>query len=454
MTRRILGALLGLTVALLAGVVVPLGITSADHDQQVFTDRTIAGAAALAAAAEERLADHEQGIPTPSAPSVPPALVDRDATAVYDSTGTLFQHSASAVPVRPADVTSALAGHTVRRWLEQPRDALLVLRPAYSGVRIVGVAAVLRDADPLIEQTTHLWLGLGLAGIAAVLLAGGLSVALARWVGRPLRRLDTAADRLGSGDLTVRASMQGGPPEVHQLAVTFNDMAARLEALVGGHRSLVADISHQLRTPLAAMRLRLELLHDDVDSTAANELTGALGEIARLSRLVDGLLALARAEHTQPAPITIDLVPLVEERVATWSPLVQERHIALRTALGPGRVAATPGHLEQALDNLLANALDATPDGGHITISIHEQRDRVRLEVIDSGPGMTEAQRAHAFHRFWTNPLDHPSSEDAGGSGLGLAIAHRLITVDGGTITLTNMPSRGLAVQIDLHPAN
>jgi signal transduction histidine kinase len=235
-------------------------------------------------------------------------------------------------------------------------------------------------------------------------------------------------------------------------------MAGRLEALIGSHRTLVADISHQLRTPLAALRLRLELLHDDVDSTAAGELDGALGEIARLSRLVDGLLAVARAENTQPAPVPVDLAQLVSERVAVWSPLAQERQIQLLASCGLAIVAATPGHLEQVLDNLLANALDVTPAKGQITVSVGRHHDRVRLEVVDSGPGMTSAQRDQAFRRFWTQPADSLSGEgrprdSSSSSGLGLAIVHRLITVDGGTIQLTNTPGLGLAVQIDLHAA-
>jgi signal transduction histidine kinase len=169
---------------------------------------------------------------------------------------------------------------------------------------------------------------------------------------------------------------------------------------------------------------------------------------------VDGLLAVARAEHTEPAPVSVDLAQLVVDRVAIWSPLAQERHIRLVASSGPANVAATAGHLEQVLDNLLANALDVTPAEGLITVSTRRHHQRVRLEVIDSGPGMTPAQRAQAFRRFWTQPTDSPSRDSSSGSGLGLAIVYRLITVDGGTIQLTNVPGLGLAVQIDLHPAD
>ena len=453
MTRRILAAFLGLTLALLIGVVVPLGVMTANHDRQAFADQTVAAATAVASAGEEQLADHERGAPAPGTLNYRPALIGQDDIAVYDRGGHVFIPGPAQLRVTAAQVARALSGQTVQQWQDDPQDGLLVLRPAYSGSRIVGAAVVRRAAHPLSEQIASLWLGLALTGLAAILLATTLSIALARWVGRPLRRLDATANRFGAGELTVRASPLMGPPETRHLSGTFNDMAGRLEALIGSHRTLVADISHQLRTPLAALRLRLELLHDDVGSTAAGELDGALGEISRLSRLVDGLLAVARAEHTEPAPVTVDLAQLVRERMAIWSPLAQERHIQLLTSSGPASVAATPGHLEQVLDNLLANALDVTPDEGQITVSTRQHHDRVRLEVIDSGPGMTPAQRAEAFRRFWTQPADTPSRESTSSSGLGLAIVHRLITVDGGTIQLTNIPGLGLAVQIDLHAA-
>jgi signal transduction histidine kinase len=453
-TGRILAAFLGLTLALLIGVVVPLGVISVEHDRQAFADETVAAASALASVAEEQLADHEHGVPYPGTLTFRPALVDIDEFAVYDNDGRVVIPGPARLRVAPGQVAAALSGRTVQLWKDEPQGGLLVLRPAYAGTQIVGATAVQRATDPLNEHIVSLWVGLGLTGLVAILLATTLSIWLARWVGLPLRRLDAAADRLGAGELSVRASTVMGPPETRHLARTFNDMAGRLESLIGSHRTLVADISHQLRTPLAALRLRLELLHDDVDGTAAaGELEGALGEISRLSRLVDGLLAVARAEHTRPEPVTVDLRQLVRERVAIWSPLAQERQIQLLTSSGDAIVAATAGHLEQVLDNLLANALEVTPVEGQITVSVRRHHDRVRLEVIDSGPGMTPAQREQAFRRFWTQPADNPTRDSSSGSGLGLAIVHRLITVDGGTIGLTNVPGHGLAVQIDLHPA-
>ena len=130
-----------------------------------------------------------------------------------------------------------------------------------------------------------------------MLAAALLAFALARWVSRPLAGLDSAAGRLADGNLASRAVVDSGPPELRRLGTTFNTMAGRLEALVHGNRAVIADVSHQLRTPLAALRLRLDLLAADTDpdpETTGHELAGALDELARLSRLVDGLLAVAQ----------------------------------------------------------------------------------------------------------------------------------------------------------------
>ncbi|MEU3290070.1 sensor histidine kinase [Streptomyces longwoodensis] len=156
-----------------------------------------------------------------------------------------------------------------------------------------------------------------------------LSVHLARWVSRPLSTLDASAQRLGEGVLSERADVGAGPTEIRRLAVAFNTMAARTEALVHGHRAVIADVSHQLRTPLAALRLRLDVLAAGADDATAVDLAAAQEEISRLSRLVDGLLAVARAEQATPRPTAVRIDVVVAERVAAWAPVAEERGIRL-----------------------------------------------------------------------------------------------------------------------------
>jgi signal transduction histidine kinase len=306
-----------------------------------------------------------------------------------------------------------------------------------------GALVLARPTGELDNRLRMLWTWL--AGVAAVgLLAAGIAaVMLARWVGRPLSDLDAAAQKLGGGELDTRSPTRHGPPEVRRLARTFNTMAARLETLVHGHQAMMADVSHQLRTPLAALRLRLDLLTQDADHATATELAAAQGEIARLSRLVDGLLAIARAENVVGTPVEVAVDAVIGDRAAAWAPVAEERGVELTTACpGPVRASLGDGHLEQILDNLLANALDAVPSGGHVTVSAAATGQGARVTVADDGPGMNQPQQDAAFRRF--------ASTSPPGAGLGLAIVHRLVTSNGGSATLSDTPGGGLTVTVDL----
>ncbi|WNZ14518.1 HAMP domain-containing sensor histidine kinase [Streptomyces sp. 11x1] len=367
-----------------------------------------------------------------------------DCAAVYD---------AAARPVASTPCTAAqgeeaeelvedvLAGHEP----EPPEDEgrLLAAEPAGEVRRPAGAVVLARSSDPLDTRVATIWAwsaAIGAAGLAASVL---LSVRLARWVAGPLSALDVSARRLGEGALDARADVDGGPPEVRRLATTFNTMAARTEALVHGHRAVIADVSHQLRTPLAALRLRLDVLGTGAEGDTAVELDAAQEEIARLSRLVDGLLAVARAEQATPRPTTVRVGEVVAERVAAWSPVAEERGVRLRTSEGPALTAALgSGHVEQILDNLIANALEAVPDGGKVTVGHRLVGESARVWVRDDGPGMTDEAKAVAFRRFG-NP-------EARGTGLGLAIVHRLVTVNGGAVRLEDTLGGGLTVVMDL----
>ena len=319
---------------------------------------------------------------------------------------------------------------------------------------LVGTVILARSTAPLNSDVVRLWVILGTIAVVAMIGATLLAFGLARWVSRPLAGLDTAASRLADGDLAIRAVVDSGPPELRRLATTFNTMAGRLEALVHGNRAVIADVSHQLRTPLAALRLRLDLLAADTDpdpETTGHELAGALEELARLSRLVDGLLAVARAENVVPVPAVVDVAEVARERVVAWHPVADDRGIVLEAGDG-GRAggwgARSPvlawmgeGHLEQVLDNLVANALDALSAGRHVTVTTTATTAGARITVADDGPGMSAEDRERAFLRFTTS--------NPNGTGLGLAIVHRLVTSNGGTAKLTETPGGGLTATLE-----
>ncbi|NJP99189.1 sensor histidine kinase [Streptomyces zingiberis] len=467
MTRRVALAVMALVAAVLALAVVPLGLSLAQRERASFRDGATAADRAIAAAAEEYLSDGR-----------PPAAVrgllerarrDGDCAAVFD--GAARREAATSCPA-PSPAAAGRAGEDwaalARRVIAEPRvvtrerdGRFVVAAPVGDGEDTAGVAVLSRPTAPVDERITAMWERLAVIGVAGLAAGALLAVALARWVGRPLHAVDAAARRLGEGRLAARAPGGRGPVEVRRLAATFNTMAARMEALIHGHRAVVADVAHQLRTPLTALRLRLDVLAAAADETTggtshpestadaadagdtAAELAAAQEEIARLSRLVDGMLAVARAENAVPVPVPVRVDRVVADRIAAWLPLAQERHVTLTAHCAAGLTARlAAGDLEQVLDNLLANAVDAVGEGARVRVGGRARRDRVELTVADDGPGMSEAARRTAFRRF-----GYP---EGSGTGLGLAIVHRLITSNGGTARLAETPGGGLTVVLDL----
>jgi signal transduction histidine kinase len=284
-----------------------------------------------------------------------------------------------------------------------------------------------------------------LLAIGGVVLAAATVVGLrfARTLTEPLSELEKTAAAVGEGDLGARAPVDSGPPEVRALATEFNDTVARLETLLRSQDEFVADASHQLRTPLAALRLRLENLERDVGEDGRTDLDAALAEVSRLSRLVDGLLALARADAAKPRPVSVDVGATVAARADAWSAQLAERRVELDVGVPAALSAlATPGSLEQVLDNLVSNALAVSKPGDTITVEGRRADGEVVLDVRDQGPGMTAEQRTRAFDRFWR------VGSPGGGTGLGLAIVHRLLTADGGSIELLEPEGGGLDVRM------
>jgi signal transduction histidine kinase len=442
-TRRIVVSVLGLIVVLLGTIALPLGLLTAAQDHRDFTDATKTTAATLANVAEERLGDHTSG--RPAHRLVDNLSQDGDRVLILDRAGARIDGTARPPQVTAAQLNRARTATTAAVYSLD--DYVLVVAPIRNdnGTASLGVVALARPTAAVDHRVALLWTLIGAVAAAGLLLAALVAIGLARWVSRPLGALEDAAQQLGAGDLGTRSPAEAGPHEVRQLAANFNLMAARLEALVHGHQATMADVSHQLRTPLAALRLRLELLAQDSAEPLAAELAGAQDEIARLSRLVNGLLAIARAEHTTATPVLVAVDAVITSRVAAWRPAAEEHGVAVTARVDPVRVRLGDGQLEQILDNLLANALDALGPGGSIVIGARQAGDRAAITVADDGPGMTAAQKRTAFRRFATG--------SAAGTGLGLAIVDRLVVSGGGTATLSDTEGGGLTVTITLPAA-
>jgi signal transduction histidine kinase len=444
MARRIVLTVLSLVGALLITAVIPLGLLTTARERDSFRQDTVLSARADAALAEDGLTESagDQAL----APALSRARLTGEDAWVYDAKGRLVAHALAAgamVPAPAATIADVLRHN--QTLVTQGQGELRVATQVQTGTgqAPAGVVVLARSTAELNERLWALWAWL--SAIAAVgLLAGAIvAIGFARWVGRPLSALDEAAQRLGDDALDTRSVTGQGPPEVRRLAATFNAMAGRLEALVHGHQASMADVSHQLRTPLAALRLRLDVLAQDADPDTAAELADAQEEIARLSRMVDGLLAVARAENVVTEPVPVTVADVISDRVAAWAPVADERGITL-TVSGPGlaRASLGEGHLEQILDNLLANALDAVHTGGNVWVRAMADGPGTQIVVADDGPGMSQVQREAAFRRF--------ASNTTGGTGLGLAIVYRLVTSNGGSAHLSDTLGGGLTVTLSL----
>jgi signal transduction histidine kinase len=442
MGRRIMLTMLALIGVLLVAAVIPLGLITTRHERTSFQQDTVFSAGTVADVAEDSLARHPPGSSLASA--LARALRGGEQVSVYDARGVMVAGNGGAgATVSAAALAPVRRGATIVAG--EPDDGMRVAVPVRSDddSAILGAVVLYRSSAGLEGRLRVLWMWLAAVAVAGLAAGAAAAAALARWVSGPLSSLDSAAQRLGSGELDTRSQTGQGPPEVRRLARHFNAMAGRLETLVHGNRATMADVSHQLRTPLTALRLRLELLAQDADPATAGELADAQEEISRLSRLVDGLLAVARAENVviEPVPVAVDAV--VRDRVIAWRPVAEERGVVLAQACPePVWAMAGSGHLEQILDNLLDNAFDAVPSGGHVQVSASASGGGIRVAVTDDGPGMSLAQRKQAFRRF--------ASTAPGGAGLGLAIVHRLVTSNGGCAELSETPGGGLTVTVDL----
>jgi two-component system sensor histidine kinase BaeS len=275
----------------------------------------------------------------------------------------------------------------------------------------------------------------------------------AMWlVGRSVRRMFgpigevlEAADRVAEGDYSVRVGVRG-PGEVRRLGRTFNAMTARLVASDEQRRRLLADVTHELRTPLAVVQGNLEGIADGVYAADRERLEAVLDETRLMARLLDDLQTLSTAEAgaLRLAREPTDLRVLAADVVSAFVPQAAAAGVRLvSTSDGATEANVDPVRIRQVLENLITNALRVTPRGGDVTIRISQAQEEVEIAVTDTGPGIPEAELDTVFGRY-------ARSADSGGSGLGLAIARSLVESHGGTIGAENQLQGGTTIRIRL----
>ena len=304
--------------------------------------------------------------------------------------------------------------------------------PSFEG-EAARLAILVRDLRAL-RRDAVAW-GVAIAIAASVALAWALSRSLAR----PIEAVSRAAGRVAAGDLTARAevpSLSRQPAEVRALASDFDAMAVSLERLEAERISMIADVAHELRTPLATLSLRLEAATEGLLELDAEEAATLLTQTRLLARLVDDLRTLSSAEagRLTLTPERLDLRGPVRAAVAAHGTAAQRRDVALRAELPtePLLVDADGDRLLQVLHNLLENAVRVSPEGGEVIVIAGARGDRARVTVRDGGPGFAVDPPEAVFERF---VRDHRRDmRGDAGSGLGLAIVRTLVELHGGDV--------------------
>jgi signal transduction histidine kinase len=370
-------------------------------------------------------------------------IVDRSGTVLADSAGTA--QVGISYESRP-EIERALRGQPVqitRSSRTLGHEILATAVPIIHGGRTAGAVRVTQSVTAVNAAVRNVELALLL--IALIVLALGLAAGtlLAAQIARPLRRLEATARRVAQGDLAARAPVEGSS-EQRSLSLSFNEMTGRIASLLGAQQDFVADASHQLRTPLTGLRLRLEEARATTGNDAARgELDAAIGELDRLSHTVDELLLLSSGSGRRAAGTSVDLGDLAAGALARWSGRAADCGLTLTLDRGSsaGRVWAARPDVERALDALIENALRYSPAGGSVTIVTGPGR----IEVLDRGPGIPPEEQELVFQRFRRG---HAGTSAEPGHGLGLPIAQELVREWNGEVTIHGREGAGTSATI------
>ncbi len=349
------------------------------------------------------------------------------------------------------ELGQALAGRAdqVQRDSHTLGQAILATAvPIIHNGAVAGAVRVTQSVGAVSSAVSRVELALGAVGLTVLAIGLVFGSVLAAQIGRPLRRLEAVAHRVAQGDLSARATIEGSS-EQRSLSRSFNEMTSRMALLLGAQRRFVADASHQLRTPLTGLRLRLEAARELAhDAAVEAELDEGLSEVDRLSATVAELLALSQAGERQLAGTSIDLGELVAAARTRWRAEAGQRGIGLECDSRPraGTVFAARADADRALDALIENALRYSPRGSSVSLAALDGR----LVVSDRGAGIEADEREAVFERFHRGSAGRSG---ASGHGLGLPIARELARAWGGEVQLEPRPGGGTVATLTLPPA-
>jgi signal transduction histidine kinase len=345
--------------------------------------------------------------------------------------------------------TAAATGDPGHSWR-------VLVRPGHDG----GYVVIAYNIDALNSTVTRLELADAAAGAVAILILAAIGLPLIRVSLKPLARIEDAAEAIAAGDLSRRIDRPTADTEVGRLAAVLNTMLGRIEAAYRAReegearardsedrmRQFVTDASHELRTPLTSVRGLAEFGLQQGEAASREEITRLMKRIqqeaTRMGLLVDDLLLLAQFDEDRPLDRQpVDLASVAAEAVLTARTVARGHCLTLRAAPDPVIVSADGGRLRQVIDNLIGNAVQHTPPGTLITVTVDSMPGYGQITVADNGPGMTAEQASRVFERFYRT--DDARSRTRGGTGLGLSIAAALVESHGGTIAVDPDPPGG-----------
>ncbi len=295
---------------------------------------------------------------------------------------------------------------------------------------------------------TTLWQAVaGAAGIAA-LLALVVALVVSRRISKPVTRLIEVVRERGNGQQAARVGEFRAPAELRELATAFDTMADSLARQDRLRRNLVADVTHELRTPVAVLQAGHEALLDGVIAPTAEQLSSLRDEVTRLASMVDDLQILGSAEAAalQLTVTPQDLAEIVEVAAASMASRFDTAEIALVLKLAPAPVLADARRLHQVITNLMSNAIKFTPAGGTVTIEVGQHAGQAMLTVSDTGVGITPEELPYISERFWRGS----NAAEVAGSGIGLAVVAELTWAHSGKLDIASAPGRGTQVTVGL----
>ncbi|WP_405588714.1 sensor histidine kinase [Streptomyces sp. NBC_01190] len=345
---------------------------------------------------------------------------------------------------------SALLGrraHNPRQVLPWQSRTLAISSPIVRDGDVVAVVVTDSPTGALRSRILHGWLLLAAGEFAAMAIAVLLAVRLTGWVMLPVATLDRVTHEIATGRMKSRVEAAGGPPELRRLVRSFNEMADNVEAVLEQQRAFVADASHQLRNPLSALLLRIELLGLALPD-GNTEAESVKEEGHRLAQVLDDLLGLAVAESSGRHAGLTDIFELTRVRTTAWRAVADRASVAMEFAGSPDGEAvlgwADAVALSSALDAVLDNAFKFTPRGEAVGVRVWADGDRAAITVADGGPGLNDDELARIGDRFWRSARH----QNVHGSGLGLSIAHALLNQGGGTVAYGRRHPHGLEVTL------